>query len=229
MDALKNSVNAVRGDADSIQTLFQALAITGFAMQYYKNARPVSGSEHLFSHVWEMEDLSVNGVPVTHGHKVTIGTLAATAFTEIFFADAAGPPSAPKGYKRPTEAERKAETATTFKGNRACEKIVQTALEKLMSEKTVEAVNQVFHDSWKEIRDKVLERLMPYAELKELLGRAGCPLIPETIGLTRNEVIATARKAQMMRNKYCVLDLAWDMGVFESVLAKLEASEHYLR
>jgi glycerol-1-phosphate dehydrogenase [NAD(P)+] len=70
---------------------------------------------------------------------------------------------------------------------------------------------------------------MPYAELKELLGRAGCPLIPETIGLTRNEVIATARKAQMMRNKYCVLDIAWDMGVFETILAKLEASPLYLR
>jgi glycerol-1-phosphate dehydrogenase [NAD(P)+] len=229
MDALKKSVNAVRGDSDSIQTLFQALAITGFAMQYYKNARPVSGAEHLFSHVWEMEDLSVNGVPVTHGHKVTIGTLAATAFTEIFFASSAGPPLAPKGYRRPTKAERKAETAAAFKGSRACEKLTETALEKLMDEKTVQAVNQVFCDSWKEIRDKVLARLMPYAELKELLGRAGCPLIPETIGLTRNDVIATARKAQMMRNKYCILDLAWDLGVFEDILAKLEASEHYLR
>jgi hypothetical protein len=46
-----------------------------------------------------MEDLSMNGVPVTHGHKVTIGTLAATAFTEIFFADPKGPPPAYKDFR----------------------------------------------------------------------------------------------------------------------------------
>jgi glycerol-1-phosphate dehydrogenase [NAD(P)+] len=229
MDALSRSVDAGRGDAGAVSVLFQSLAITGFAMQYMKNSRPVSGAEHLFSHVWEMEDLSVNGVPVTHGHKVTIGTLAATAFTEIFFADPAGPPKAPASWKRPGPEERRAEVSAAFEGNRAQDRITATALEKLMDGKKAQAINQAFTDDWKAIRGRVLEKLLPYGKLKELLSRAGCPLVPETIGLARKDVIATARRAQMIRNKYSVLDLAWDMGVYEAVLSKLEESGEYLR
>jgi glycerol-1-phosphate dehydrogenase [NAD(P)+] len=229
MDALYRSVDAGRGDAGAVGMLFRSLAVTGFAMQYMKNSRPVSGTEHLFSHVWEMEDLSVNGVPVTHGHKVTIGTLAATAFTEIFFADPSGPPKPPASWKRPGREERKAEAAAAFKENRARDRITATALEKLMDSKQAEEINRAFRDGWKEARDRVLERLLPYGKLKALLAKAGCPLVPETIGLSRTEVIATARRAQMIRNKYCVLDLAWDMGVYETVLSKLEDSGEYLR
>jgi glycerol-1-phosphate dehydrogenase [NAD(P)+] len=229
MDALRQSVDAGRGDAGAVGVLFRSLAITGFAMQYMKNSRPVSGAEHLFSHVWEMEDLSVNGVPVTHGHKVTIGTLAATAFTEIFFADPAGPPKSPVAWKRPGPEERRVEVSAAFEGNRACDRISATALEKLMDGKKAEIINQAFKDDWKVIRGRVLEKLLPYGKLKELLARAGCPLVPGTIGLSRTDVIATARRAQMIRNKYSILDLAWDMGVFQGVLSKLEESGEYLR
>ncbi|MCL2833273.1 MAG: iron-containing alcohol dehydrogenase [Treponema sp.] len=228
LPALKKSVSAAKGDPQAIIALFQSLAITGFAMQYYKDSRPVSGSEHLYSHVWEMEDLCVDGVPVTHGHKVTIGTLAATAFTELFFADPSGPPPVPKGFQRPGKAARKAETEAAFKGSSACSGITETALNKLMDDRAAEKINQCFRDSWKEVRAGVMERLLPYREMKDLLGRAGCPLTPETVGLTRTRTIATARKAQMMRNKYCILDLAWDMGVFEDILAKMESSPVYL-
>ncbi|MDR2103471.1 MAG: sn-glycerol-1-phosphate dehydrogenase [Treponema sp.] len=229
LDTLHRSIKAAQGDRDAVNTLFGALAVTGFSMQYFKSSRPVSGSEHLFSHVWEMEDLSVKGVPVTHGHKVAIGTLAASAFTEIFFASPEGPPPVPKGYKRPTPEERKAEVNAAFQGSRAREGVVNKALEKLMDEKTARRVDAGFRDSWGEIREGVLKKLLPYGELKALMEEAGCPVKPEAINLTRNDVIATARRAQMMRNKYCIMDLAWDMGVFEEVLSRLEASAVYLR
>ena len=225
LDKLNQSVNAAKGDREAINTLFQSLAITGFAMQHFKNSRPVSGSEHLLSHVWEMSDLTVNGVPVTHGHKVTIGTLATTAFTEIFFADPKGPPEQAKSYRRPSREEREAEVSNAFNGSQAQKTVVATALEKMMDEKRVENINQAFRDSWKDIRDKVLEKLVPYRELKDLLARAECPLKPEEIGLSRVETIATIRRAQMIRNKYGILDLSWDMGNFEEILRKLELSE----
>jgi glycerol-1-phosphate dehydrogenase [NAD(P)+] len=229
LDTLRGSVQAARGDPEAVKALFGALAVTGFAMQYFKTSRPVSGSEHLFSHVWEMEDLSLNGVPVTHGHKVAIGTLAATAFTEILFASPGGPPPVPGEYKRPTPEEREAEVNAAFKGVRAREGVVKTAREKLMDKRTAAAIGDGFRDSWKEIRAAVLEKLLPYGELKALMAEAGCPVMPETINLSRSYAIATARRAQMMRNKYCVLDLAWDMGVFETILSQMESSDLYLR
>jgi glycerol-1-phosphate dehydrogenase [NAD(P)+] len=229
LDYLHRSVNAAKGDGDAVNALFEALAITGFSMQYFKSSRPVSGSEHLFSHVWEMEDLSMNGVPVTHGHKVTIGTLAATAFTEIFFADSSAPPSPPALWKRPSRDERRAIVSSAFKGSRGHDGMVKVALEKMVDDKTEKLINEKFRDEWKNIRAKVLNQILPYGELKALLSDAGCPLVPETINLKRGDAIATARRAQMMRNKYTVLDLAWDLGVFETILAKLEESDVYLR
>ena len=228
-DALNRSVNAARGDGDAVNALFQSLAVTGFAMQYMKNSRPVSGSEHLWSHIWEMEDLSYNGVPVTHGHKVTIGTLAATAFTEIFFADPKGPPARASAYRRPSRDDRKEEVSRAFKASQSRDKIVATALEKMMDEKKAEIINQAFRDTWKEIRDRVLEKLLPYGELKVLLSRAECPLRPEAVGLSRAETISTARRAQMIRNRYGILDLSWDMGNFEKILDIIDKSDIYLR
>ena len=176
-----------------------------------------------------MEGLSFNGAPVTHGHKVAVGTLAATAFTEIFFADPKGPPAPATTYRRPGRNERKAEVSAAFWDSRACDMAIAASMEKMMDEKTAETVNQAFRDSWKEIRDSVMERLLPYRELKAMLARGECPIRPEAIGLSRNEVIATARRAQMIRNKYNVLDLSWDLGTFETVLDTMDKSGIYLR
>ena len=228
-ETLSRSVNAAGGDMEAVNALFQALAITGFAMQHMKNSRPVSGSEHMLSHVWEMDDLSVNGAPVTHGHKVTIGTLAVTAFTEIFFADPKGPPAPVPAYRRPGRDERRAEVSGAFTGSHAHDKIVSTALEKMMDDKLIQNINQGFRDSWKEIRDRVLEKLVPYEELKTLLAKAACPLRPEEIGLGRIEAISTVRRAQMIRNRYGILDLSWDMGNFERIMGELENSDIYLK
>jgi glycerol-1-phosphate dehydrogenase [NAD(P)+] len=229
LDYLERSINAARGDSGAVIALFEALAITGFSMQAFKGSRPVSGSEHLFSHVWEMDDLSVDGVPVTHGHKVTIGTLAATAYYELFFADPSAPPSPPGDYLRPGPSQRMAAVSSAFKGSRGHDLVVKTALEKYMDDAAVKRIREAVTDNYRELRDRVLARLLPYGKLRELLGRALCPLRPEIIGLSRSQAIAAARRAQMMRNKYCVLDLSWDLGVMETILSRMEDSEEYLR
>jgi glycerol-1-phosphate dehydrogenase [NAD(P)+] len=230
LDTLRQSADAVRGDTDAVGVLFSALSITGFAMQHLRSSRPVSGCEHLWSHVWEMEDLSVDGNPVTHGHKVAMGTLAAGAFTEVLFAQAAPPPPTPR-WKLPSRAEREAAVRAAFttpaiKGTKPAEAAVKTALEKLADEKKAAILADRLRDNWKEIRDKVLERLPPYGELKKLMAGGGCPVLPAAINLSREDVIATARRAQMIRNRYTVVDLAWDLGVFEDVLAKVEAGPY---
>ncbi|MDR3147832.1 MAG: iron-containing alcohol dehydrogenase [Treponema sp.] len=229
MDYLERSIDAARGDSDAVIALFEALAITGFSMQAFKGSRPVSGCEHLFSHVWEMEDLSLDGVPVTHGHKVTIGTLAATACYEIFFADPSGPPAPPRDYLRPSPSQRMLAVSSAFKGSLSYDQVVRTALEKYMDDDTLARVREAVQDNYRELRERVLARLVPYGTLKEMLAKALCPLVPETIGLSRGQAIATALRAQMMRNKYCLLDLAWDLGVLESTLSRLEDSAEYLR
>jgi glycerol-1-phosphate dehydrogenase [NAD(P)+] len=179
-----------------------------------------------------MEDLSVDGNPVTHGHKVAMGTLAAAAFTELLFAQS-DPPLPSSAWKRPNRAEREAEVMAAFSvpainGPKPAEAAVKTAHEKMLDDAQARILAEALRDNWKAIREKVRERLPSYGDLRALLKQGGCPVLPEEINLKRGEVIATARRAQMIRNRYTVLDLAWDLGVFEEILAKMEAGP-YLR
>jgi glycerol-1-phosphate dehydrogenase [NAD(P)+] len=230
LDTLKRAEDAVRGDVDAVGLLFSALAVTGFAMQRLRSSRPVSGCEHLWSHVWEMEDLSVGGIPVTHGHKVAMGTLAAAAFTEVLFSENSLPLPSPD-WKLPTKAKREAEVRTAFttaaiRGTKPADAAVKTALEKLADEQHAKVLADALRDNWTEIREKVREKLPPYGELRDLLARGGCPVLPGEINLSRAGVIATARRAHMIRNRYTVLEMAWDLGVFDETLAKMEAGPY---
>jgi glycerol-1-phosphate dehydrogenase [NAD(P)+] len=236
-ETLRRSAGAVRGDTEAVRTLFQALAVTGFAMQYLRSSRPVSGCEHLWSHIWEMEDLSQDGVPVTHGHKVALGTLAATAFTELLFAGPQPPLPSP-GWRRPGVPAREAEVRRILEtpgfgrpgiAKAAREAALDTAREKLGDPEKAAALAEGLRDTWGILRERVLAQLCPYEELKALLIQGGCPVLPEMVNLTRSGVIATARRAQMIRNRYTVLDLAWDLGVFETILSRMEESPVYLR
>jgi glycerol-1-phosphate dehydrogenase [NAD(P)+] len=232
---LDRSVNAAQGDQDALKALFEALSITGFAMQYTRDSRPVSGAEHLFAHVWEMDDLCVNGNPVTHGHKVVMGALACTAFLEVLFADPDGPlgnkgsPPLPASFRRPSLDERVAEVSLAFKNSPALESALKTAVDKFPSDAIIKKTVEGFRDTWKELRAKVFEQILPYSELKAMLIKAQCPVLPHEINLSRAEVIACARRAQMIRMRYSLLDLAWDLGCFETVLAEIETSDKYLK
>jgi glycerol-1-phosphate dehydrogenase [NAD(P)+] len=226
---LNRSVTAVKGDRAALKTLFEALAVTGFCMQYMKNSRPASGCEHLLSHVWEMENLSVNGVPVTHGHKVGMGALAAAAFTECLFSTDS-PPLPPADRQRPGPAEREAEVLTFFANQSAvAPSVKKAALEKYLEADRASRFAGMIRDNWKTLREAVLSTLLPYDELYSLLAEGGCPVHPGELTLSRGQILAAARKAQMIRVRYTVLDLAWDLGVFGDVLARMEASDRYLQ
>jgi len=224
---LARSLPAAQGDEDAIKALFEALSITGFAMQYLSDSRPVSGAEHLYAHVWEMDNLSFKGNPVSHGHKVAIGSLACLAFIEILFADPDGPPSPPADFCHPTAEERVAEIRSEFAGNAALESTLKTGLEKLPDEQILKKTREGFRDTWKTLRENVLEQILPYSKFKEMLLKAQCPVLPMEINLKRHELITCARRAQMIRMRYTALDLAWELGCFETVLAKMEASDKY--
>jgi glycerol-1-phosphate dehydrogenase [NAD(P)+] len=224
-DYLQRSTNAAKGDKNAVGALFEGLGITGFALQYMKDSRSVSGCEHMWSHVWEMENLCVDGVPVTHGHKVAMGTLAATAFTECLFAEK---PALQKNV--PTRAEREAEIRSVFAGiPDAIPAVLKTALEKLIDDaEHLAKLRSGVLDNWDAMRNAVRDQLLPYAELRALFADALCPIQPATINLSRAKVIADAKKSQMIRKRFTVLDLAFELGVFDTVLARMEAGD-YLR
>ena len=70
---------------------------------------------------------------------------------------------------------------------------------------------------------------MKYGDLTLLFREAGCPTTPLDIGLSRDRVIDTFYAAGIIRNRYTILDLAWETGLLEVASEELRNSPHYLR
>ena len=81
--ALSDPAAVANGDVEATGMLADGLIMSGFAMQAISSSRPASGTDHQFSHFWDMEGLCFNGRHVSHGFKVGIGTMVSTACLEF--------------------------------------------------------------------------------------------------------------------------------------------------
>lgn len=71
--SLKDKITA--NDGESAKAVFEALILTGIAMNFTKNSRPASGTEHILSHFWECKKLQAGELSDFHGKKVGVATL----------------------------------------------------------------------------------------------------------------------------------------------------------
>ena len=67
---------------ENIRQMLEALVESGLCMVEMGNSFPASGTEHHFSHFWEMRMLIENRPPALHGAKVGIGTIYAARYWE---------------------------------------------------------------------------------------------------------------------------------------------------
>ena len=254
------------GDLQAMENLFEGLTMTGLAMQNQKSSRPASGSEHLFSHTWEMQNLEKDGIPISHGFKVGIGSLAACALMETIFdedinrldIDAACnkyPGRAERGKQIrdafcgiPTGFESSGRPAvSTSDGDRSIDnqsigkRIIEYAGEgilagfftanrsKQLTKKGLRDRLGIIKSRWNDMRLKLSSQLLPYSDLMANLVAAKCPTVPALINLSREQVQETFFLAQMIRDRYTVLDLAYEMGWLEDCVAKIFSSKAYLQ
>lgn len=234
-EILKKAKSVHRREAAAIGDLYRGLVATGLAMQRYHDSRPASGAEHLLSHVWEMEHLSVDGVPVSHGFKVAIGTIAVTKFQRALFSLS----------KEEIEAAGLAADATngTVAGGELLERRLAMARQLLggspILDKTLEAVQAktprgaalaarraAFISSWDSLRQHTLARLPDSAALIARLGEAGCPTKLSDIGLSREDLLRGFKVASLIRKRYTTLDLAAEFGLLEKLAETASDWDH---
>jgi glycerol-1-phosphate dehydrogenase [NAD(P)+] len=224
-----------KGNANEFQHLMEGLIMSGLAMQIQKSSRPASGTEHLFSHTWEMQNLEKDGIPISHGYKVGIGTLAACAMMETVFAKNINRQGIAAAYEKyPSLEEREKQVRNAFcttpagirlngrqgigrgiveqAGEGIVDHIVMASHSKQLTRVGLRERLGIIESRWSDMRSKVKNQLLPYCELKKMLADAKCPISPDQINISREEVKETFFLAQMIRERYTVLDLAFEMG-----------------
>jgi glycerol-1-phosphate dehydrogenase [NAD(P)+] len=210
------------GDSRALSNLFRGLTMSGCAMQVYKDSRPASGAEHLVSHVWEMEHLSANGLPVSHVFKVGMGTVISVALMEAFYnlqSDAISVDVC-RPFRQSWE-ERRASVAKHFPDPKVREMIEKVCREKWIDDdQWAERVRQLSR-ALPELKAFTAERLGSKEKVIADLKKAGCPVSPAVYGVSPEGIKDTVIKAQMMRKRYTILDAVYETGWLEKILNRL--------
>ncbi|MBO4631532.1 MAG: iron-containing alcohol dehydrogenase, partial [Lentisphaeria bacterium] len=208
-------------DPSNMGPVFNGLASSGYGMQMYHDSRPASGSEHMYSHVWEMEGLTCNGEDVSHGFKVGIGTLTSTLLFEYVVHHDFD--SLQERMKKPlTAEERRREIADLLVKNCYGASPAETAMKKYLTpEQTLER-RRLIASKWTELQRRLRQQIIPFEELRAMLKKAGCPVSPAEIGLAREQYFHAVPTAQLIRVRYTVLDLLYECGLLADACKSLE-------
>lgn len=212
-DLVQKDLRKWISDPADVGVIFLGLAATGYSMQMYRESRPASGAEHMISHLWEMENLVFDGVPVSHGFKVGIGTLASTALMEWLFDghDAAWA----RAHARPTRSaeERRAEVDSLL--SRGCygAKTGEIAMAKFLTGDALTERRELIFSHWDALSARVADCLIPFETLKAMFRAASCPVAPAEIGLDAGQFRHGILAAQLIRNRYTILDVLDELGL----------------
>ena len=212
------------GDPDAYAGLVSGLLLSGLAMQVYGGTRPASGAEHYFAHLWELDHLGEDrDPPLSHGHKVAIGTLAMSAFYERVLArgqDFFDIEAAVATWASWNQVE--ADIRRRFTGALADHAVSETSV-KYVDADGLRKRLQTFASAWAGLRPRIAAQVLPARTLQDMLRAAGAPAVPADIGLTVDDVRATFPRAMYYRSRYTVLDLAREAGRFDELVEEVFA------
>lgn len=227
---LGNPQGILERQSEAMAGLFLGLAATGFAMQYYHESRPASGAEHLFSHIWEMDNVMVHGEAPSHGFKVAIGTLLSTALMDETFAiNTAEMRAKAMSAAEISAAERRHHVDALLGGSSFHAGALDVAVGKLLTGEALLVRRRQIIAAWPLMQQRLEQQLIPYEELRRRFQLLGCPVEPADIGLDEAELRKGVLGAAMIRNRYTILDLLFELGQLESTLDRVISKGYFTR
>lgn len=218
-DSLADPEGVRNGEAEAISALTEGLMLGGFAMQWLKSSRPASGAEHQFSHLWNMEHHLNNGEHVSHGFQVAIGTLSLIALYEEFLKSPIGQLDIEACCEAwPTAEQQSKKSTDIFKDTDFPEIGVQETLAKHVNKEELARQLQTLKECWPEMKERLNKQLIPFKEAKRRLELVGAPTRPEEIGISREYLKQTFIRAQYIRRRFTLLDIAVRTGYLDKWL-----------
>ncbi|MDR0430402.1 MAG: sn-glycerol-1-phosphate dehydrogenase [Tannerellaceae bacterium] len=234
--ALNDPEGARAGKPQAIEALTEGLMLGGFAIQSLRSSRPASGSEHQFSHLWDMEHHTFRGEMAkrfglypnqdeqapSHGFKVGIGVLTMTAFYERVFETPVEQMDVKKAVENWLSLEEQiAEVRNTFNGTDIEDFAVEQVTSKYIGREELEKQLNTAKENWPEIKARLQKQVIPYEETKRRLKCVGAPTECEEIGISKERLKASFKKNLMIRSRFTVLDFALRAGYLEQWVEQL--------
>jgi glycerol-1-phosphate dehydrogenase [NAD(P)+] len=206
-----------RREPRAFALLIEGLLMAGLSMQAARSSRPASGSEHLFSHLWEME-----GLEPSHGFKVGLGTLASAALADrMLQTDLGRIDVAALAAGWPTWEQVESTVRRSYSDPRVAASAVDESQAKYLAPAALRHRLERVRRVWPELQTRLRAQLLPAEDLRRMLTAAGCPVTPDGLGLTHAQLRGDYARARQIRSRYTLLDLAAEVGSLESLVASL--------
>lgn len=188
------------GDKDAIEKLMYALLLSGLCMQMVESPRPVSGAEHMVSHLWDLNVLNEK-TNALHGEQVGLGLLIVTDYYKKL------------GYAiRHKNVTVKSETAKGLEMS-LLEHIFgkKGLLEGILTENTPNPLEDIdledLEEQLPEIED-LIDDLPDADDMYAKLHDAGCVHEISNLGISQKEVELTLQSSPYVRNRLTLLRLS---------------------
>lgn len=208
-----NAAGILTRDPDAVNAVMEGLIISGIAADWAGVSRPVSGTEHYFSHLWDMRALEFGTPSSLHGIQCGIGELLTIERYEKLKTMR---PDKQAAHRFFDSFDRDAwfGKIRDYLGASA-EAIVDGA-------KSSDRYDRAKHarricnicGRWDKILTIVDEELPAYEEMERLLKAIGAPTKPSDIGIPDGETDLAFWMTRDIRDKYILSSLMWDMGKY---------------
>ena len=213
---VKGAKGLLAGDEAAAKAVMDGLIVSGIAADWAGVSRPVSGTEHYFSHIWDMRAAAL-GTPFTlHGIQCAVGTLKTVKGYEVLkrLLKEGFTPAAFDKEQWLTElsAYMGAAGAPMLKNAETC-MLYNTEMQLERRKNILANLGEII---------KIIETELPaYGELYALLESLGAPVSPEAFGIPESETPVCFKATKDVRDKYILSSLAFDLGCLDQIAAAI--------
>jgi glycerol-1-phosphate dehydrogenase [NAD(P)+] len=210
--AAANADAIAEATPEGVTTLLQALYDSGWCMVDFNNSRPASGTEHHYSHFWEMKLLREGRKAILHGAKTGVGTvLAAGLYEQVRRLSRAEVADLLEGAAQP---DRDAEIATIRAqyGDLSDEVVAAQRSFLDLTPDQYDALKRRILDRWDEIQAIAADVPEP-AQIAGWLRTAGGPGNVQELGLSDEEQRLAEQYSHYLRDRFTVRKLMRVLGL----------------
>lgn len=201
-----------QGNLRSLSELLEALLARGLAMQVDEDQGGVEGTADLIAAA-----LAENGS--FDGPTVAVASVAALhLYGELLRLDVA------ECYGQPIESwqERVASIASLFGETAGAQWAQEVSRAKFLDERALSERRRSLITLLPTLKREIERLLPPLSQVREALTQVGAPSLVSQIRLTLADLKRSVAVAQMVGSGYTILDLFYELGLFERALSSLE-------